>query len=95
MRETEAAEQQLQITLTRETAERLDSDLKQIATIPQLMAATLAQRADWTAEQLEAWMREALQKDPRVFGICVAFEPYQFDRQEEDYALYVYRDPGA
>jgi serine/threonine protein kinase len=92
LRRSEEAERQLQITLTRETAERLDSDLRQLATIPQLMAATLAQRPDWTAAQLEAWMREALQKDPRVFGTCVAFEPYQFDRQEEDYALYVCRE---
>jgi tRNA A-37 threonylcarbamoyl transferase component Bud32 len=95
LRQTEAAEQQLQITLTREAAERLDSDLKQLATIPQLMAATLAHRSDWTAEQLEAWMRESLQKDNRVFGTCVAFEPRQFDRQQEDFALYVCREAGG
>ena len=59
------------------------------------MAATLSQRPDWTAEQLEAWMREALEKDPRVFGICAAFEPYQFDRREEDFALYVCRESGG
>jgi len=95
LRQTEAAERQLQISLTRQAAERLDSDLRQLATIPQLMAATLAQRADWTEGQLEAWMREALGKDPRVFGICAAFEPYQFDRSREDYALYVCRGPGG
>jgi hypothetical protein len=95
LQQTEAAEQQLQITLTRETAERLDSDLKQLATIPQLLAATLSQRSDWTAGQLEAWMREALKRDSRVFGICAAFEPYQFDRHEEDYALYVCRESGG
>jgi tRNA A-37 threonylcarbamoyl transferase component Bud32 len=95
LRQTEAAERQLQISLTRQAAERLDSDLRQLATIPQLMAATLAQRADWTEGQLEAWMREAIEKDTRVFGICAAFEPYQFDRGREDYALYVCRGPGG
>lgn len=63
LRKTEAAEQQLQIALTSEAAERLDSGLKRLAMMPQLMAATVAQRPDWTAEQLEAWMREALQQD--------------------------------
>jgi sigma-B regulation protein RsbU (phosphoserine phosphatase) len=40
-------------------------------------------------------MREALGKDSRVFGICAAFEPCQFDRREEDYALYVCRESGG
>jgi phosphoserine phosphatase RsbU/P len=95
LQQTQAAEQQIQVTLTRETAERLDSDLRQLATIPQLMAAALSQRSDWTAGQLDAWMREALGKDSRVFGICAAFEPYAFDRREEDFALYVCREPGG
>jgi predicted Ser/Thr protein kinase len=95
LEQTVAAEQQLQITLTREAAERLDSDLKQLAAIPQIMASTLSQRPDWTAGQLEAWMREALVKDSRVFGICAAFEPYEFDRREEDYALYACRESGG
>jgi len=89
--QTEAAERQLQITLTREMAERLDADLRQLATVPQVMAAALSLRPDWTADQLEAWLREALQRNPRVFGMCVAFEPRLFDRQEEDFALYVCR----
>jgi sigma-B regulation protein RsbU (phosphoserine phosphatase) len=95
LRQTEAAERQLQTTLTREMAERLDSDLKQLAAIPHLMGATLAERADWTETQLESWMRQALNKDPRVFGICVAFEPYQFDPTRENYALYVCRSSEA
>ncbi len=93
--QTEAAERQLQTTLTREMAERLDADLRQLATIPQVMAVTLSLRPDWTADQLAAWMREALRKDSRVFGICVAFEPRQFDRQQEEFALYVCREAGG
>jgi tRNA A-37 threonylcarbamoyl transferase component Bud32 len=95
LQQTVAAEAALQITLTREVAERLDSDLKQLAAIPQLMAVTLAQRSDWSPEELEAWMRVLLAKDPRLFGLCAAFEPYQFDRHETDYALYVCRESGG
>jgi len=93
--QTTAAEQQLQMALTRQAAERLDGDLRQLGTIPQLMAVTLAQRPDWTEKQLDAWMREAVRKDPRVFGICVAFERFQFKLDREDYALYVCRPPEA
>ena len=91
LRETQAAERQLQSSLTRQAAERLDSDLRQLAAIPQLMAATLAERADWTEGQLEAWMQAALAKDSRVYGICAAFEPYRFLPELRDYALYVRR----
>ena len=94
LRQTEAAELQLQMTLTREMAGRLDGDLRQLAMVSQLMAATLTQRADWTDRQLDAWMREAIQKDSRLFGVCVSFEPYQFDPGQADFSLYVYRDGG-
>jgi len=95
LRQTEAAERQLQSTLTREMAERLDSDLRQLATVPRLMAATLAERSDWTEGQIEAWLHSALNKDSRVFGICVAFEPYEFDPAQENCALYVCRTPSG
>jgi predicted Ser/Thr protein kinase len=95
LRKTETAQRGLETALTREAAERLDSDLQQLAAIPQMMAATLAQRSDWTGPQLEAWIREALAKDSRVFGVCAAFEPRAFDRRQDDYALYVCRAPGG
>ena len=95
LRQTEAAELQLQMTLTREMAGRLDGDLRQLAMVSQLMAATLTQRADWTDGQLDAWMREAIQKDSRLLGVCVSFEPYQFDPGQADFSLYVYRDGGT
>jgi predicted Ser/Thr protein kinase len=96
LRRTEAAERELQNSLVREAAERLDSDLLQIMKIPELLAITLAQRADWTESQLETWIRaalqqDALQEDPGVYGSCAAFEPGEFDPCRSDYAFYVHR----
>ncbi|MCI0458026.1 MAG: protein kinase [Gemmataceae bacterium] len=76
-------------------AERIDSDLRQLARTPEMMAATLEQWPDWTEAQLDAWMRAALGKDGKLFGTTVAFEPYRFDPQREDFALYAYRKGGG
>ncbi len=87
---TEAAQRDLQRALTLQVAERLDADLRQLASIPQLMALTLERHPDWQENQMEAWMREVLQKNKDVFGTCVAFEPGRFDKRQ-DFALYVSR----
>ncbi|MBL8797435.1 MAG: protein kinase [Planctomycetia bacterium] len=89
--EAEVARNDLRDSLTRATAERIDSDLRQLALAPRLMAAALQVRADWTEEQLAGWVRIALQEDARLFGMCVAFEPSEFRADRRDYALYLCR----
>src|SRR5207249_3648290 len=74
--QTERAERELRRALTRQVAERLDSDLRRLATVPEMLAVTLGQRTDWTEDQLGAWLRAALAKDPRLFGTAAAFQPY-------------------
>jgi hypothetical protein len=88
---TEAAEQGLRTALTRQVAERLDSDLRQLAAVPHVMAAALGQRSDWRENQLAAWAREVLESDPRLYGVCTAFEPDAFAPGRKDYALYTCR----
>jgi hypothetical protein len=94
-RDAVAAEHQLEQVLTRQVAERLDSELRQLAAVPQTMAALLGERTDWTDEQLEAWVRGLLGQRQRIFGMCVAFEPFAFAPGREDYALFVYRTAGG
>lgn len=92
---TEKAHAKVQTALTQQGAQRIDGDLRQLASIPRLVAETLGERSDWTEPQLEAWLRAILAGEPRVFGMCVAFEPRQFDHEREDFALYVHRIPGG
>ena len=87
----EAINHNLQMALTKQVADRIDSDLRQLTRIPTLMATTLSVRSDWSDDQLEAWMRTMLSKDERLFGTAVAFEPKQFDGKREDFAKYTYR----
>jgi tRNA A-37 threonylcarbamoyl transferase component Bud32 len=94
-RELRAELERTEAAATLRLAERIDSDLRQLARTPEMMAATLEQRPDWTEAQLDAWMRAALGKDSKLFGTTVAFEPRQFDPQREDFALYAYRKEGG
>jgi tRNA A-37 threonylcarbamoyl transferase component Bud32 len=84
-------EGQLDQTLTRSVARRLDSDLRQLAAVPLTMAAFLEKSSDWNDGRLEKVMRDLLGKQPMIFGICVAMEPFQWRADREDFALYVYR----
>jgi serine/threonine protein kinase len=88
---TEAAERDLRQTLTKRVAEQLDTDLRFLDALPQTVAAALERRNDWQEEQLENWLRDILQQNPSIQGMCVAFEPFRMDPTRRDYALYVSR----
>jgi hypothetical protein len=97
---TEAARQnaadtrdELRLRLVRGTADRIDGDLRSLASVPRVVAAALRERSDWSALQLEGWLRSALASEPRIFGMAVAFEPGQFRQGVDDFALYVFRGP--
>jgi serine/threonine protein kinase len=88
---TEQKQHELQIALARQVAERLDSDLRQLASVPRTLARLLSDRTDWTVQQIDASLQDLLNSDPRLFGMCVAFEPFQFDAGRENFARYAWR----
>jgi hypothetical protein len=92
-----AARQELETALARQVAAALDADLRQLEMVPQSVAALLAVQVQWKEEELEAWTRALVDKDKRVFGLTVAFEPRQFvgERVYEDYCLYVHEHAGG
>ncbi len=89
----EEVRRELEVTLTRQVAERLDGDFRRLAAIPQGIAVLISQRSDWSEQQLRDMLREVLAADPRLFGLCAAFEPFTFDAARKDYALYIHRSP--
>jgi hypothetical protein len=98
LRETQIARQdatsardELRLRVVRGTAERIDADLRQLSSVPRVIAAALGQRSDWNDAQLRGWLRAALEAERRIFGMAIAFEPRQFERVVENYALYVFR----
>jgi len=69
------ARQELRRGLTRQVAERIEGDLGRFAAVGDALGATAARREDWTEAQLCEWMTEILRREPKVFGLCLAYEP--------------------
>ncbi len=78
-------------TLTRAVAQRLDNDLRRMAAVPLTMATVLENSPDRDQGRLQKMMSDLLGKYPMIFGICVAMEPFQWQADRKDFALYVYR----
>lgn len=94
-RDAVAANRKLEQALALQMVEGLDGDLRQLEGVPQAVAALLSTRTDWTEEQLEAWMRSLVLKDKQIFGLTLAFEPWQFGGPSaaKDFCLYVHEKP--
>jgi tRNA A-37 threonylcarbamoyl transferase component Bud32 len=90
-REVLTTQEKLQHTLTLEIASRVDGDLRQLAAVPQTLAALLENHRDSDEQHLERDLMEMLRKTPMIFGLCVAMEPFQWRKDQENFALYVYR----
>jgi hypothetical protein len=86
---------QLDQTLTLAVAQRLDSDLRELSAVPLTMAALLEKSPDWNEDRLQTVMRDLLGKQPMIFGICVAMEPFAWQADRKEFALYVYRSRGG
>jgi tRNA A-37 threonylcarbamoyl transferase component Bud32 len=88
-------QQKLHHTLTEQVAERLDGDLRELAAVPLTMATLLEDRGDWEEQRLDHVLKDLLDKTPLIFGLCVAFEPQQWQKDREDFAYYVFRRPDG
>jgi serine/threonine protein kinase len=91
--EATQAQRDLRLRLIRSTAESIDADLRQLASVPHVLADALALRSDWSEAQLESWLRAELGHHRHIFGMAVAFEPGGFRDGVDEFALYVYRGP--
>jgi eukaryotic-like serine/threonine-protein kinase len=65
----QAERDRTRMALTREVAERLDGDLRRLASAADVLAVTLAERADWNENQLESWLRTLLERT----SVCISF----------------------
>ena len=93
--ETAATQQELHHTRTQEMAERLDGDLRELAAVPLTIATLVENRHDWDEQHLDQALKNMLGKAPLIFGLCVAFEPYQWRADRENFAYYVFRRAGG
>jgi predicted Ser/Thr protein kinase len=88
-----ATREKLDQALTQKSAEQIESDLRELAAVPSTLATALERNSNLDAGNLERMLRELLDKNPPIFGLCVAMEPFEWSRAQENFALYVYRRP--
>jgi hypothetical protein len=86
-----ATREKLHHALTDEVAERLDSDLREMALVPMTIATMLEEQAVWDEAFVEKMLQESLRKSPLIFGLGVSMEPYAWQADRRDFSLYVYR----
>jgi len=77
--------------LTLATAYEITTMLQGVEKVP-LTLATFLEQAPLTQENLFQLIRQTLIKNPEIFGVAVAFEPYAFEASRYYFAPYGYRD---
>jgi tRNA A-37 threonylcarbamoyl transferase component Bud32 len=93
-RQVLATRERLDRALTQKEAEQLESDLRELAAVPTTVAILLEKVTAADEPGLEQMLRDLLEQTPLVFGMCVAFEPNEWQPGRADFALYVYRQAG-
>jgi len=77
--------------LTLSVARRLEQEFRSVAKVPQILASFLETTPDIEEQALLRLIRDVVANSPEVFGMTVAFEPYEFSKTLKSYAPYVYR----
>lgn len=90
-KEATDAQEEIRLRLVRSTAQRITSDLRLLAEVPQVMALALSNQKNWTEEALSKWLVSAIGAEAHIFGMAVAFEPEQFKEGTNDFCLYAFR----
>ena len=72
-------------------AAELDGDLSTAAELSRTVAILIAPSTDLTAEGIRAMLQDNLRANPKVFGMCAAFERNAFSRDVAAFAAYYCR----
>ncbi len=83
------------IELTNHHAAVLDAQFSKITMAPIAVSEALETLQKPTHEQLISLVEEKMEYNQNIFGMAVAFEPYEFSSQKEFYSPYVYKENGS
>ena len=77
--------------IANEVADRLDSDLREMAGVPRMIAMMLERMPVRDEAVVQDLFANALKETPLIFGLTLAMEPYKWSADRENFALYVFR----
>ncbi len=86
-----AQTEQLSRLMARSYAAELENGLSEVRKIPEMIGRTLETGHFDTPEKVESYLREVLEKNPEIYGSCIAFKPRGHDPEVTAYAPYWYR----
>lgn len=78
--------------LARYHASQIEQKLARASKIPENLALFVETSAYNTEPRLEGFLRDAVERNPEVYGSCLAFEPESFTPGKHFYAPYFYRN---
>jgi hypothetical protein len=88
-----AQTEQLSRLMARSYAAELENGLSEVRKIPEMIGRTLETGHFDTPEKVESFLREVLEKNPEIYGSCIAFRPHGLNDALNAYAPYWYRSP--
>jgi serine/threonine protein kinase len=86
----QAERDRAQMALTRQVADRLDGELKQLAVVAHTIEAVLAETS-LGEDGLEKLLRRLLTNDTRIHGVTLAYKDNEGPKKDQPYCLYVFR----
>ncbi|HSI13797.1 MAG TPA: SpoIIE family protein phosphatase [Chthoniobacter sp.] len=88
-----AQTEQLSRLTARSYAAELETALSRVQKIPEMIGRTLETGELDTPEKIEAYLRHVVEKNPDIYGSCIAFKPNGLGSDINAYAPYFYRGP--
>jgi sigma-B regulation protein RsbU (phosphoserine phosphatase) len=90
-----AQTEELSRLMARSYAAELETALSKVRKIPEMIGRTLESGLLDTPPKIEAFLREVVEKNPDIYGSCIAYKPYGLNAQTSAYAPYYYRGPDG
>jgi sigma-B regulation protein RsbU (phosphoserine phosphatase) len=90
-----AQTEQLSRLSARTYAGELETALSRVQKIPEMIGRTLETGELDTPEKIETFLRRVVEKNPDVYGSCIAFKPNGLGSDINAYAPYYYRGPDG
>jgi len=75
----------------RHHAAELETILRHVEKIPEMIALNMEQGALDTQDKVETFLRLSVEKNPEIYGSAIAFKPFGFLPDVRDYGPYWYR----
>ncbi len=86
-----AQTEQLSRLMARSYAAELENGLSKVRKIPEMIGRTLETGHFDTPEKVESFLRDIVEKNPEIYGSCIAYKPQGLDPAINAYAPYWYR----